>query len=152
MTIIKNSCTLSGLQKTSKSQDYNITLVCNWCFPFNSTIGSKHGFIYNLSPPKRSRGKGVHWFDFHLETSPTKLQRECSSTSTDPTFSRHKDPSVSKTSSSHKMKMIIFSINNQVCQWPQTVISPSITKNSYNSYHLQPSVQVSGHLCTATQY
>ncbi|XP_068712523.1 uncharacterized protein [Montipora foliosa] len=37
--------------------------------------GNKHGFIHNLSPLKRSRGKGVHWFDFHLQTSPTKVQR-----------------------------------------------------------------------------
>lgn len=50
-------------------------LFCNWCFSFNSIIGSKHGFIHNLSPLKRSRGKGVHWFDFHLQTSPTKVQR-----------------------------------------------------------------------------
>lgn len=50
-------------------------LSCIWCFPLNSILGSKHGFIYNLSPLKRSCGKGVHWFDFHLQTSPTKVQR-----------------------------------------------------------------------------
>lgn len=50
-------------------------LSCIWCFPLNSILGSKHGFIYNLSPLKRSCGKGVNWFDFHLQTSPTKVQR-----------------------------------------------------------------------------
>lgn len=50
-------------------------LFCHWCFTFNSIIGSKHGFIHNLHPLKRSRGKGVQWFDFRLQTSPTKAQR-----------------------------------------------------------------------------
>ena len=74
MTIIENTCTLPGLQKRL-TVDYNNTLVCDWYFPFNSIICSKHGFILNLSPQERSWRKGVHWFDFHLQTSPTQLQR-----------------------------------------------------------------------------
>ena len=71
MAIFKNTCTLSGLQIGRRLDDYNTFLQLMFFF----IIGSKHGFIQNLRPLKRSRRKGVHWFDFHLQTSSTKVQR-----------------------------------------------------------------------------
>ena len=38
-------------------------------------LENKHGYVHNISPVKRSTKSKNEWFDFHLQVSPTKVQR-----------------------------------------------------------------------------
>ena len=53
-------------QQSFDSKIFNIFYI-----PF---IDINHGFVHNLSPIKRSKSKS-QWYDFTLQTSPTKVRR-----------------------------------------------------------------------------
>lgn len=113
------------------------------------SLESLCGFIHNLSPVKRS--KRTDWFDFHLQTSPSKVQRVVGfNIPSHSTFSGHnksKTPVLlSNTKKNDSNKDIIFNQQSIVRSAPAFDIdfdySPDIAASESSSSSVQPATTI----------
>lgn len=110
---------------------------------------SLRGFIHTLSPLKRS--KKTDWFEFHLQTSPSKVQRVVGfNIPSHSTFSEHNESKtpvlLSNTKKNHSNKDIIFNQQSVVRSAPAFDIdfdySPDIAASESSSSSVQPAVTI----------
>ena len=108
------------------------------------SLDSLRGFIHNLSPVKRSRK--TEWFEFHLQTSPSKVQRVVGfNIPSHSTFSEHnksKTPVLlSNTKKNESNKDVIFNQQSIVRSAPAFDIDFDYSANIAASESSSPSVQ-----------
>ena len=116
---------------------------------FIFSLESLRGFIHNLSPVNRS--KRTDWFEFHLQTSPSKVQRvvgfNIPSHSTFNEHSKSKTPVLlSNTKKNDSNKNIIFNQQSIVRSAPAFDIdfdySPDIAASESSSSTVQPATTI----------
>ena len=108
------------------------------------SLDSLCGFIHNLSPVKQSRK--TDWFEFHLQTSPSKVQRVVGfNIPSHSTFSEHnksKNPVLlSNTKKNESNKDVIFNQQSIVRSAPAFDIDFDYSANIAASESSSPSVQ-----------